>query len=451
MGLGLFGGGAGVVRFLVEQGAKVTVTDLRPASELKKGLELIEGLPVRLVLEEHRQEDFAKTDMVVANPAVPPSSPYLKTAVENNVSIESEMNLTLKLLGSSRVLGVTGSNGKTTTSHLIFNMLRAAGERAWLGGNMGGSLLPDIDKIEERDVVVLELSSFQLEMTGRCGLGPDVAVITNLTPNHLDRHGDFESYIEAKSRILVRARGAVFNGGDEASAKRFKGSDLPALWFSSRGELPEGYFLSDGSIVERIGGSSRVLVDTEKVRLPGVFNLENIMSALAGVRMILDSGPVSKAVVEAGAAFQGVSHRLETVASKSGITYINDSIATTPVSCLAALEVMDGAVHLIAGGYDKKLPLDKLAEGIIKRAESVHLIGETGLSLAKAVSDACSRQGVEGPHIALAGDLMGAVKNASQCARPGSFVLLSPAFASYDQFLNFEERGECFKSCVDDL
>lgn len=474
MGLGVFGGGAGVTRFLVSRGARVTVTDLRPEEELAEGLAEIEDLPVEKVFGEHRETDFRDTDMVIANPAVPMDSAYLRMAEEAGVPVESEMSLTLRLLPSRRVVGVTGSNGKTTTSHLVHHLLKAAGENSWLGGNMGGSLLDKVDSIKSNDPVVLELSSFQLERCGPLGLGPDIGVITNLTPNHLDRHGDFDTYVDAKAWIFTCAMAAVINAEDETSMRRFGNLDLPTLRFSSESPVDEGYFLNDGAIFERRAGSESCLMSTEDVRLPGVFNLENLMAALAASAWVRNSDPLPKAALAAGASFKGVPHRLERVASKDGVVYINDSIATTPESCCAALNALEGEIHLIAGGYDKELPLDDFAGVIAQRAFSVYLIGATGPMLEKAIIhaiqgsnaavcgpgnvrdsglDRVSGKGIQGsgenvPHIEMAGTLERAVRRAAEKAKPGATVLLSPGFASYDQFRNFVERGDCFRRSV---
>ncbi|MHC4942356.1 MAG: UDP-N-acetylmuramoyl-L-alanine--D-glutamate ligase [Planctomycetota bacterium] len=448
MGLGLFGGGAGAARFLVEHGAEVTITDLRPAEKLSKGLSLIEGLPVRLVLGTHQAEDFSGADLVVANPAVPLDSPFLKIAKEHGVPVETEITMMLERLPSKRVVGITGSNGKTTTSHLTYHMAKAAGERAWLGGNVGGSLLNDLAAIEPDDVVVLELSSFQLEWMSSQGLGPDVAVLTNLTPNHLDRHVTFDCYAAAKAGIFVRARGAVLNADDPESMARFKNLEIPMLRFSSKNRIEEGFSIDHGFIVDRVGDRESRLIAIDDVRLPGRFNLENIMAALAGIRLVLETGTIPESTLQAAAEFEGVPHRLEVVASKKGVRYINDSIATTPESCQAAIEAIEGNIHLIAGGYDKGLSLNSLADTLVKRVCTVFLLGETGENLHSAIMESAARKGLAAPLLFPVESLEEAVKQASREAIPGSAVLLSPGFASFDQFLNFEERGDCFRRCV---
>ncbi len=452
MGLGLFGGGAGVVRFLVDRGARVTVTDLRTADVLEKSLDQLEGLPVRHVLGEHREEDFETADLIVANPAVPPDSPYLQAAARAGVPVESEINLTFRFLPTPFTVGVTGSNGKTTTSHLIHTMVKACGRRSWLGGNMGGSLLPVLDEIRDTDVVVLELSSFQLETTGEAGLGPRVAVLTNITPNHLDRHGTFEAYAAAKRQIFLKAQGAVLNASDPETAQivRSTGS-MRKIFFSSREALGEGISLEADRIVSASGGQRIELVSRSEVVLPGIFNVENIMAALGALSLILERDKIPPEAVRAGAAFEGVPHRLETVAMKAGVRYINDSIATTPESTIAAVEALGGEIALIAGGYDKGIPLEGLARRIIESVRVVYLIGATAGNIEEAIRrarDGSPQLSGSGPEVVRAGVLGEAVRLAADRAGEGWTVLLSPAFASYDQFIHFEQRGEVFRECV---
>ncbi len=453
MGLGLFGGGSGLTRFLVSRGARVTVTDLREAADLKKSLDSIEGIPHRLVLGGHSKDDFTSADLVVANPAVPPGSPYLRAAIEAGVPVESEINLAFRFLPTPYTVGVTGSNGKTTTSHLIHRMASACGRRTWLGGNMGGSLLEHLDRIGPEDLAVIELSSFQLETLGSAGLGPRIAVITNVTPNHLDRHGTFEAYVKAKKIILNRARKAVFNADDPVCAglaDDFRAGSAETdpsrdcVFFSSRAFLDNGICIDKGRVVQTRGGEVRELVGKDDVVLPGLFNLENMMAALAGAGLAMEKDDIPPEAVEAGARFRGVPHRLETVGFRNDVRYVNDSVATTPESTLAALDCFSGEVALIAGGYDKGISLDRLGAGIRQKVRVVYLIGRTAGRLEKAIRSA----GDEGPEIVMAGRVEAAVAMARKRARPGWTVLLSPAFASYDQFINFEERGEAFTKCV---
>ena len=460
MGLGLFGGGAGVTRYLIERGASVTVTDLRTEVELARGLKLIDGLPVRRVFGRHDEADFRDADLVIVNPAVPPGVPMLRLAEAEGVRVETEMNLTLRLLGRRPVLGVTGSNGKTTTAHLAWKILAGTGRRAWLGGNMGGSLLPKITEMGEDDPVVLELSSFQLERSAPEGLGPDVGIVTNLTPNHLDRHGTFGRYVDAKAGLFVRARAGVINLEDEASRARFDRLDLPVAWFSSERAPKRGIYLDGDQVVERFRGEDRVLFQRDAVRLPGLFNLENLMAALTGARLLLNDGPLPREAAAAGAAFAGVPHRLETVVEARGVRYVNDSIATTPESSLAALSAIDGEIHLIAGGYDKGLPLEAFGEGVARCARGVYLIGTTAEAMERSIVAGAARLGVEGPRVMRCPDLESAVHEAAAAARTGvsanpvneeavrAVVLLSPGFASWDQFLNFEVRGERFRDAA---
>ncbi len=450
MGLGLFGGGVGVTRFLVSCGARVTVTDLRKERLLTRSLERLEGLPVRFVLGKHCAADFVDTDLVVANPGVPSDSVYLAAAREAGVAVDSEINLTFRFLPTPHIVGITGSNGKTTTSHLTHRMVEACGRRAWLGGNMGRSLLPSLDEIGSDDVVVLELSSFQLETLGAARLGPRVAVLTNITPNHLDRHKTFENYVAAKAQIFNEAEAAVLNADDPLTEEILsKESRLGRILFSSSRTIDDGFFLDEAGIVEAKGGTGRFLVDRASITLPGVFNAENIMAGLGAVSLILGEERVPAAAVRAGSAFEGVAHRLETVCVARGVRYINDSIATTPESTIAALGTLDGDIALIAGGYDKQIPFDSLAAVVGRKVGTLLLIGETADKLKQAVRKVAPD--AERPVLIRASGLAEAVRLAASRARAGSTVLLSPACASYDQFINFEERGAFFKQTVADM
>jgi len=449
MGLGLFGGGVGVTRFLVSCGARVTVTDLREPRLLAKSLERLEGLPLRFVLGKHCAADFVDTDLVVANPGVPPDSPFLNAARDAGVAVDSEINLTFRFLPTPRIVGITGSNGKTTTSHLTHRMTEACGCRAWLGGNMGGSLLPRLGEIGSDDVVVLELSSFQLETLGAAGLGPGVAVLTNITPNHLDRHKTFENYINAKAQIFNKAVAAVVNADDPYTDRVVSTvNGLRRKFFSSSRTIDEGFFLDETGIVEAVGGKRRFLVERGAITLPGVFNVENIMAAAGAVSLVLDTERLPEAAIRAGAAFGGVAHRLETVCVARGVRYINDSIATTPESTIAALGTLDGEIALIAGGYDKQIPFDDLAAVVRRKVGVLYLVGETAGKLEQAVRKVAS--GGTHPRLIRVSGVAEAVRIAASQATEGSTVLLSPACASYDQFINFEERGASFKQAVAD-
>lgn len=436
VGLGLFGGGVGAVRFFLRKGAQVTVTDLKPEEELREAVDALSGLPVRFVLGGHEVKDFVSSDLVVPGPAVPPDSPYLKAAEDAGVPIIWRDNL-IFLLCRSRIVGVTGSNGKSTTTALLGEILRIKDPRVLVGGNLGGSLLDEVESLPQDVPLVLELSSFQLESLKHIRRSPQVAVVLNLSPDHLDRHKTFEAYLDAK-RNIVRFQGpddlAVLNRDDPLVWSWADESEGRVVGFSARGEV-EGVFLRGDEVL----AEGRFLFKRDDLHLPGLHNLYNAMAASAAA-LALGAGP--EVVREGVRRFRGLEHRLEFVREVGGVRYYNDSKATTPEATVAALRAFEGNVVLIAGGYDKGLPLEKLADEISSRTKMVLLLGGTGLKLAELI---------RGPRLKLCSSLEEALEEASRSAVPGDVVLLSPASASYDMFRNYEERGKKFKELVLEL
>jgi len=438
MGLGLFGGGVGAVRFLVREGADVTVTDLRSEEELDTSVRALDGLPVAFKLGGHDEDDFQSSDLIVANPAVPRSSQFLKTAESAGVPITSEICLFVERCPAP-VIGVTGSSGKTTTTSLLGEMLKRMDRRTVVGGNIGRSLLEDLDTLADDTPVLLELSSFQLDRLGDMLWSPHVGVVTNFAPNHLDIHGSLEAYREAKKQILKhQSEGdwAVVNGED-AEVVDWGGAGRRVKFTTEGvGEV----FVRDGEIRHAIGRSEQVVCGVSDLKLPGRHNLAN---ALAATGAAIASGVSEEDVAAVLQSFEGVPHRLERVAEVNGVVYINDSIATSPDRTLVALKAFDRPIILIAGGYDKGIAFDDLGLAIGVRVAHLILLGQTGDAIATAVNGETV--------IHRAGDLEGAVTRATTLARAGDVVLLSPASASYDQFRNFEERGEQFRKLVENL
>lgn len=441
MGLGLFGGGVGVTRFLVRRGAKVVVTDTKKPEDLRESLAQIEGLPVELHLGGHRDEDFSKADLVIVNPAVPESSPWLKMAR----ALDSEMNLLFKFCRAEKIVGITGSNGKTTTTALIGEILKRGLPRVYVGGNIGGSLLEQVDEIRPEDVVVLEQSSFQLDNLGAIRRSPNVAVVMNLTPNHLDRHGTMEAYADAKRHIVRHQKEGewkVLNWDDPIVREFAKAAPSKNMFFSIKERVMRGA-RAEGSTVYLYLTGSKFTLDVSRRKLLGWFNLQNMAAAASASFVAAGSRWEGwrDAAEEVFNEFPGVEHRLEFVCEKRGVKYYNDSIATNPESVLAALDALPGPIVLIAGGYDKKLPFDALAEKMAGRVRLLVTLGETGPRIAEL---ARGRAG----EIASAKTFDEAVRTAASAAREGETVLLSPACASYDMFRNFAERGRRFKELV---
>ncbi len=425
MGLGHFGGGVGVSRFLAEHGAKVTITDTSDSQTLTSSIKHLEDLEIEYHLGEHTKEDFIHSDLIVVNPAVPKHSPWLKLAEKNHIPQTTEMNLFFDYCPAP-IIGVTGSNGKSTTTAMISEILRATTDKTiWTGGNIGQTnLLQQIDKISEKDWAVLELSSFQLYDLGLSQHSPQIAILTNITENHIDWHGDMDAYVDAKKNILRYQHvndHAIFNHDDPEF------NDWPILtnaqthWYSIK--------------------------DTKDIQLaiPGNHNKSNAAAALQVANILKLSRSKSIKALE---NFHGLPHRLELIRHLDGVTYYNDSISTTPQSTIAAIESFDKKKVLILGGYDKQIDFSPLIESIAQpknQVETVILIGQVKESLLKQLQASMITSSVA---IQTSDTLEQAIELAQQHATDNSVVLLSPACASYDMFKNFQDRGDQFRHFV---
>ncbi len=444
LGLGVLSGGVATARYFAARGADVTVTDLQPAETLRKSIDALSPWPIRYVLGEHREEDITGAELVVVGPGVPDDSPFLRLARDRGVPLTTEMNLVFECCRRP-IIGITGSNGKTTTTRLIGALHRATDPGTLVGGNIGRAVLNELGEDITGSPVVLELSSFQLHRLAWIRRSPGTAVVTNLSPNHLDWHGTFDAYEKAKQHI-VRYQASedrvILNADDE----RLRGwaSVCPGrvAWFSMNGPVETGCFLRDGQVVFRDASGERDVCPADSLRLPGPHNQANLLAAATVACLDGIPVPVIRATVE---SFRGVEHRLEEVANIDGVGYYNDSACTTPASSVTALRAFDSPVVLIAGGYDKGMTFDGMAEETLRRTRAVVLIGVT----ASAIEDAFRRSGTtETPVIARADTLDDAVRQSAGLARPGDVVVLSPGCASYDMFTNFEERGQRFKAAV---
>lgn len=454
MGLGRFGGGVGVTQWLAREGASVTVTDMAPAEKLQESLEQIKDLPVTLRLGEHREEDFRQADLVVASPAVPFESPYLKVAADSGVPITSEICLFAERC-PAKVVGITGSVGKSTSSAMTHHVLDAAAKkgmgwwkRAWLGGNIGKSLLDSLAVIGKDDIVVLELSSFQLEYLGKIRWSPHIALLTNLAPNHLDRHGTFAAYVAAKMNILrFQDQGhdqIVICDEDAAlheSMVQLLG-DLHLVWRYRVGKtgLPE--------VIREFADepSPHDVAATWEGFQPPLPGRHNALNAAAALAVGLALGLPKKGFAGLLDGFKGLPHRLEFVREVGGVRYYNDSKATTPEAARMAFESFNGNVVGIVGGYDKKIDLGPFGQLLADRTKAVVCIGQIRDMLVRQI--AARSKGVDRPVIKTADDFAGAVRAARDLAGSGDVVVLSPGCASYDMFTNYEQRGEIFRQIV---
>ncbi|HVE43475.1 MAG TPA: UDP-N-acetylmuramoyl-L-alanine--D-glutamate ligase [Planctomycetota bacterium] len=432
MGLGLFGGGLGVTRFLVRSGAKVTVTDSKNETELRESVEQLRSLPVTFRLGGHDERDFRDADLVIVNPAVPETNPYLKLAR----ALETEMNLFFKLCRAKAILGVTGSNGKTTTTTLIGEILKKHPKRSWVGGNIGISLLESLPEIAPDHLVALELSSFQLENLGMLDRSPQVGVVLNISPNHLDRHGTMENYIAAKRQIVTHADTKVLNWDDPTVRGFTDAAPGRNSFFSLKEQPPDGAWAHDETIE-----FNEMRLDVRRRKIPGWFNLANMAAAATATRAMGPWDAWKPACEEVFNTFPGVEHRLEFVTEKGGVKYYNDSKATDAEATIAALETLPGPFVLILGGFDKKTPWEHFARAVAgKPVRAAVLMGLTAPAI-----EAALRAAPRVPEIVRVASLAEAVRVP---AKPGETVLLSPACASWDMYRNFTERGLQFKALV---
>ena len=436
--VGLAREGRALVRFLAEAGARVTANDGGTPSSLLAATQALKSLPVEFRLGEHPQELFLASDHIFVSPGVPQELPALVAARRRGVPISSETQLFFELC-EARIIGVTGSSGKTTTTALAGRMLEQAGLRVHVGGNMGIPLLERLDSIGAEDWVLLEMSSFQLETLP---YSPCVGALLNVTPNHLDRHGDMESYRVAKMNILnhqLPGDLAMLNADDPVtSAAKPRGE---ALWFSLE-NVVEGSFLEEGWITLRRDGVSTRVFPASGVKLLGRHNLANILAASA---IGLAVGAPAEAMAAAIDAFKGVPHRLELVGEVDGVRYYNDSIATAPERSVASLRSFDAPTVLIAGGRDKALPLGEWAREIRRRVKALVLMGESADAIARAVTE--PEEG-NPPRIIRVAGMDEAVAQAHRAAYAGDVVLLAPGCTSFDMYSDFEEREIRFQEAV---
>lgn len=436
-----------LIRYLTQKGASITARDQKSASALGHVHAELDALGVDFRLGPDYLHQLHTADAVFLTPGMRKDLPQIVEARRRGVLITSEINLFFEECRAP-IVGITGSNGKTTTTSLVALLLEAAGHRVYVGGNIGTPLIERVDEISEGSIVVLELSSFQLELLHT---SPRVAVVTNVSPNHLDVHKTMAAYVDAKQHIFRYQSSddvLVLNADDPTTKGFARQATGRVVWFSRTREVANGAFLYDGRITiakeSRFGRSLADVCAVNEIPLLGAHNVENVLAACA-VGAVL--GATTGSLRDVVTSFTGVAHRLELVREVGGIAYYNDSIATSPSRAIAGLKAFDRPVHLIAGGYDKGLPFDEFAQVVQERCRSLLLIGETADKIARAVQESSSRGG-KSPVIIHCRSLEEAVRRGSRRAAPGDVVLLSPACASYDMFPNFEVRGERFRKAV---
>jgi len=451
MGLGLFDGGVSVTGHLVDLGYDVLVTDLKDEAALAESVAAVRGPHVSFRLGEHVERDFVETDIVIVNPAVKPGNRFVAAASAASVRLDTEIGLFVRAC-RGRITGVTGSAGKSTTTALLHACLASEpGRRVHLGGNIGRSLLRALPEIGPDDDVVLELSSFQLHWLRHEGLRPGLAVLTNLTPNHLDWHGTMDAYRRDKAAIVPGAGGALVACADDAGARAIADeARCRVVWTSRSPEFAgvgvagvgagDAVFWREDTLVARMSGAERDVLRRADVRLLGAHALWNVASATAAALLL---GVTDRAIVAAVREFTGLPHRLCALGTFAGVRCVDDSKSTTPDAAALALAAFDAPVRLLAGGYDKGLDPDPIVRAAATHATEVVCFGTTGEALAAAL-----RRGAPGLDVVVAPGLVDAVRGALARSSPGDVLLLSPGHASWDQFENYEERGRVFADTV---
>lgn len=430
-----------LVEGLLDAGVPVTVCDKRRREEFNGLIETLERRGMTAALGPDYLEHLNGADIIFRTPGLRPDVPQIAQAVAAGAELTSEMEAFLNLC-PCRIIAVTGSDGKTTTTTIIAGLLKAAGYRTFVGGNIGHPLLCQLDSIRPDDMVVLELSSFQL-MTVR--QSPGIAVVTNLAPNHLDVHKDMAEYVAAKRNIFAYQDGCdrlVLNADNEITAGFAQEARGAVTLFSRRRTVEGGVYLREKTVM--CGG--RPVLTTDDILLPGLHNLENYMAAVAAV----DGLVPDEVIRDFARTFGGVEHRIELVRELDGVRYYNDSIASSPSRTIAGLRSFAQKVILIAGGYDKHIPYDVLGPEIAKSVKVLLLTGDTAEKI-KAATLAAPGYEADRPDIYDCADLEAAVAQSRALAVPGDVVILSPASASFDRFKNFEERGNAFKNFVNAL
>lgn len=439
-----------LICLFMKKGIKTVVCDKRTEAELlqnyAKNYNALKELKVAFSLGENYMDAFDTADVIFRTPGMNFNTPQLMKARERGVVVTSEMEVFFDLC-PCKIYAVTGSDGKTTSTTLISEFLKAQGKTVHLGGNIGRALLPVIETIQPDDIAVVELSSFQLISMRQ---SPDVAVVTNVAPNHLDVHKDMEEYVGAKTNIfrhqnafsktILNMDNVITNG----FADQVRGE---LVWFSRSQPVPHGAYLDeDGMLCRVMHGTCEKIMHQDDIKLPGMHNVENYLTAISAVGDEVDAETIHKVAVE----FGGVEHRIEYVRTLDGARYYNDSIATSPTRTIAGLDAFDRRLIVIAGGYDKNLAYKPLAPKLVEKVKVLVLLGATAPKIEQAVRE-CPDYAPEKIKMVHADSLEDAVNAARNEASEGDVVILSPASASFDMYLNFEQRGQHFKRIVNEL
>ena len=435
--VGLGRSGVASALFLKSQGAKVTVSDVKSPEQLREEIPVLLDHGIAVETGGHGERTFQNQDLIVVSPGIPVDAPPIAQARALGQPVIGEIELAAEFLPVP-IVAITGSNGKTTTTTLIGEILAAGGLKTLVGGNIGTPAISLVPQATPETVVVLEVSSFQLETIR--SFRPKIGIVLNVTPDHLDRHRTFAAYVDAKARLFENQQPedfAVLNADDPTCVDLAARTRAQVFWFSRKREVEQGAFVREGAVLLRREGQQQEVMLASEIPLKGAHNLENVLAAVcAGALMGCEARKIGAAIRN----FKAVEHRLEYVATVGGVKYYNDSKATNVDATIKALESFPGNIHLILGGKDKGSDYTVLNDLLRQRVKAVYTIGAAAEKIQSQIKGATA--------IVAAGTIDSAVKQAAVAAQPGDVVLLAPACASFDQFQNYEHRGRVFKDLV---
>lgn len=435
-----------LLEYFYDLNARVTIFDSKESNQISvEAMQKIEKYGFEFIGGKDSLSRLKGFDIIFRSPSCMPDRPELVEAVENGAVLTSEIEMVLKL-APCKVIGVTGTEGKTTTTTLINEIVKKSGRKTYLGGNMGKPIFTKIRNVKPENIIILELSSFQLS---DMDISPDISVVTNIYPDHLNVHKSYEEYREAKKNIFKHQSEngiVVLNYDNEFTREFAKEANGKVIFFSSKEKLDDGFIYdkADGTIKYCKDGVRRHIIKKEDIKLRGIHNYENICAALAATSSIVDVDTQVKAIEE----FTGVEHRLEFVRELNNVKWYNDSIGTSPASTIAGLNSFDEDIILLAGGSDKGLDYKEVGEAIARKVRALILTGPTSEKIENATKQALNGKSIE---IYYTSNMQESVNLAKEIAKAGDVVLLSPASASFDLYKNFEDRGHQFKDCVNNL
>ena len=435
-----------LLEYFYDLNARVTIFDSKESNQISvEAMQKIEKYGFEFIGGKDSLSRLKGFDIIFRSPSCMPDRPELVEAVENGAVLTSEIEMVLKL-APCKVIGVTGTEGKTTTTTLINEIVKKSGRKTYLGGNMGKPIFTKIRNVKPENIIILELSSFQLS---DMDISPDISVVTNIYPDHLNVHKSYEEYREAKKNIFKHQSEngiVVLNYDNEFTREFAKEANGKVIFFSSKEKLDDGFIYdkADGTIKYCEDGVRRHIIKKEDIKLRGIHNYENICAAIAATSSIVDVDTQIKAIEE----FTGVEHRLEFVRELNNVKWYNDSIGTSPASTIAGLNSFDEDIILLAGGSDKGLDYEEVGKTIARKVRALILTGPTSEKIENATKQALNGKSIE---IYYTSNMQESVNLAKDIAKAGDVVLLSPASASFDLYKNFEDRGHQFKDCVNSL